>query len=348
MRGSSQIAFCFLMVAACSDPLKGIERESDGAVLPSGDTASVLPTQDETDRETSVFQDLFHDSEVDAQVKTQVADTGAEPVIVVQDVVTNAAERPDARAQAAQPQRRTLVGWLRRAAEAENTATSGTADTQLRQASATASQLPKADDDATLARRPIEPVASTAPGATRNAPIITRSGDDKSQTDGVTLRDVDLGIHLPFGEVGRVCDARPQDLGHRIEHVAQKGVGYALYDSAPGTASVRTFYVTGFSDNCVRQFTASLAIFGSPEFHEQLRYGLPAEEYPYSVTDAAYETVKSRVCRVASNRPCGDRISQLKNTTVFVSVYEHFNDNARWADMLLHDGALLAAALKTP
>ena len=38
----------------------------------------------------------------------------------------------------------------------------------------------------------------------------------------------------------------------------------------------------------------------------------------------------------------------LENTTTFVSVYENFGENARWNDILLHDGKVVAAALKTP
>ncbi|MEO9683997.1 MAG: hypothetical protein ABJF86_18610 [Tateyamaria sp.] len=167
-------------------------------------------------------------------------------------------------------------------------------------------------------------------------------------TAGLLLRDVTMGTTLPFGEIGRVCGVTHAALGKRIDQAARKGSDYALYDSAPDSTAPRTFYVTGFSDNCARQFTASLALFGAPEFHEQLRYGLPAKEYPYSTTDTAYEKVKKSVCKVGRDAPCGQRIERLSQTTVFVSVYEHFEENARWADMLLHDGALLATAVKTP
>lgn len=60
----------------------------------------------------------------------------------------------------------------------------------------------------------------------------------------------------------------------------------------------RTFYVTGFKDNCPRQFTAVLALFGSPQIHDQLRYGKPSKLDPYSTTDKAYEKMKSPVCKV--------------------------------------------------
>ncbi|MEO9574033.1 MAG: hypothetical protein ABJ263_16255 [Tateyamaria sp.] len=176
----------------------------------------------------------------------------------------------------------------------------------------------------------------------------SRPVSERSPTAGMALREVALGTVLPFGEVARVCNVAKRDLGKQVERSEPRRSGYALYDSAPNSSKPRSFYVTGFSDSCVRQLTASLVVFGTPTFHEQLRYGLPADEYPYSTTDRAYEQVKSRLCNVGRNTPCGARISKLEGSTAFVSVYEHFGENARWADMLLHDGALLATAMKTP
>ncbi|MEL7154578.1 MAG: hypothetical protein AAFN51_12455, partial [Pseudomonadota bacterium] len=60
------------------------------------------------------------------------------------------------------------------------------------------------------------------------------------------------------------------------------------------------------------------------------------------------EGVKSKVCRVGRQKPCGTRIKRLERTTVFVTTYERFTDNARWADILLHDGSVLASSFKAP
>ena len=158
-------------------------------------------------------------------------------------------------------------------------------------------------------------------------------------------RDVEYGTLLPFGTVGRVCEARNRPKGVRIE---RSDAGYDIYDTAPGTTHARTYYITGFSDGCPRQFTAALAMIGAPSMHEQLRYGRPSDEYPYSETDKAYEKVKSAVCRVGRGKPCGNRIRTLERNTVFISTYERFTDNGRWADILVHDGAILAASLKDP
>jgi len=162
---------------------------------------------------------------------------------------------------------------------------------------------------------------------------------------GPDAADVSFGEVLPFGEIARVCDAKNAPLGRKLEK-AGRGKGYALYDSAPDSTSPRTFYVTGFSDGCPRQFTAALAMFGDPVMHEQLRYGRPSDKYPYSTTDMAYEKVKSALCKVPRRKPCGDKIGALEDTTVFISTYERFTDNGRWADILVHDGVVLAAALK--
>ena len=166
---------------------------------------------------------------------------------------------------------------------------------------------------------------------------------------GPDAKDVTFGTILPYGEVARVCDAKGQSsLGRRLDKAPSSGRGYSLFDSAPDSTGPRTFYVTGFKDRCPRQFTAALALFGSPEVHEQLRYGRPSKLYPYSTTDKAYEKVKSSVCKVGKSKPCGANLKTLERNTVFVSTYEKFSDNARWADILLHDGVVAAAAIKTP
>lgn len=284
--------------------------------------------------------------------------------------VTADASIIEASEQTLEPKPKGVIGWLRRAAEAEEAAS---ATPEQVASGADANEDLDFDVATTLtedgSREEVQ-LASLSPEAIQNAPEgslaepsdLTASSDlvepkkrrglfgraAPAPTAGLALRDVAIGTRLPFGEVGRVCGVRPPALGTRIDQAARKGSDYALFDSVPNGTTPRTFYVTGFSDNCARQFTASLALFGSPEFHEQLRYGLPAKEYPYSTTDTAYEKVKQSVCKVGRDTACGPRIDRLNNTTVFVSIYEKFEDNARWADMLLHDGALLATAVKTP
>ncbi len=311
-----------LLLTACGDPLGDVERVSDGLTpLPEEAGNAALPTDAELAREGSVLTEIF--------AAETTADAPADPVVAVSD------------AEAA-PARGGVLGWLRRAADAENRAEVAPEPATVPEAEETPLELASLEVEA-VDPDPLPDLVEPEKrrglfGGLRATPV--RNGPD--------AQDVPTGTVLPFGEIARVCDAKQRDLGKLVDRAARKGQGYYLYDSAPDSAGPRTFYITGFADKCPRQFTASLAIFGSPEFHEQLRYGLPAKEYPYSTTDKAYEKVKSRICNVGRNTPCGDRITRLEKTTAFVSVYENFGANARWADMLLHDGQVLAAALKTP
>lgn len=157
---------------------------------------------------------------------------------------------------------------------------------------------------------------------------------------------VPAGTLLSFGEVKPVCDLPKAERGTEIEAFPPRRAAYRLYDSEPGRTTPHPFYVTGFSDGCARTFTAAVAIFGSPEMHELLRYGLPAEVQPYSDTDRAYEQIKSRVCRVGRSKPCGAGISKIEKNTVFLSVYESYGGPPRWLELLLHAGEVMAADIK--
>jgi len=165
---------------------------------------------------------------------------------------------------------------------------------------------------------------------------------------GPDALQVPLGASMPYGDIARVCGVGKNKLGREIGRFPDSGRGYRLYDSAPGSTGLRPHYITGFSDGCVRQFSAALALFGGTEFHEQVRYQKTTRDFPYTPTDLAYEKLKSKVCRVGTNTPCPpSRISKLQKDTVFVTVYERFGNNPRWADILLHDGSVLAKDIKS-
>lgn len=155
--------------------------------------------------------------------------------------------------------------------------------------------------------------------------------------------EIAFGTTVPYGEIARVCAVPKADLGKQVERTA----GYKVFDTNPTSTAPRTFYVTGFSDGCARQFTAALVLVGTPSRHEELRYGQPSDLYPYSEIDRAYEKIKSRVCGVPRGRPCGSRIRQMERDTVFLSTYERFSNNARWADILIHDGDVIAKDIKS-
>lgn len=155
------------------------------------------------------------------------------------------------------------------------------------------------------------------------------------------------GTLLSFGLVKPVCDLPRAKRGKETGVFPERGKTWRLYDSAPGSTAPHPFYVTGFDDGCARTFTAAVAVFGAPQMHELLRYGLPAKVQPYSETDQAYEKIKSRICKVGRGKPCGARLAKLEKNTVFVSAYEKYGNNSRWFNMLLHDGAVAATDVKS-
>ncbi|MDT8326400.1 MAG: hypothetical protein RQ750_03295 [Roseovarius sp.] len=154
------------------------------------------------------------------------------------------------------------------------------------------------------------------------------------------------GTVLPYGQAARICGLDTAAMGKRVQQYPEKRPVYALYDSDPRNAGPHNFYITGFADGCAQQFTASLVMFGSVGLHEQLRYGLPAKEQPYSDTDQAYEAIKSKVCRVGRQTPCGAALSRLEKDTVFITIYKNFGGNTEWSEMLLHDRQMVALSHK--
>ena len=181
--------------------------------------------------------------------------------------------------------------------------------------------------------------ASIAPAAPASA-VRARAS---SGPDGAV---VPMGTRLSSGAVARVCDLPRGRLGKEVARYPERGQGYKIYDSAPRSAGPRPFYVTGFNDKCARTFTASLALFASPTLHEQLRYGLPAKQMPYSATDKAYETIKVSVCKVSRRQPCGSKVGLLEKNTAFISIYDRIGSNKQWSNMLVHRGKVLAVDRK--
>ncbi|MEL6887771.1 MAG: hypothetical protein AAFO86_03595 [Pseudomonadota bacterium] len=343
-------------LAGCGDPLGGIERVSElPSPLPETPAAAALPDAAEA-AQTPILAGLFRRPEpTDATDPGIVAalreanGLGPAPVeAVAQAEKSEAVVEPVTETA----ERRGVLGWLRRAAENEGAGAAPDeppvvqVDTGQAPAAEEPAQLPQEVQLASLEATTPQPPKQRGLFGLRNTPASPASRPQRRK--GPDAQDVDVGTVLPFGEIARVCDAKARNMGEIVARAARKGRGYVLYDSAPDSPDARTFYVTGFADNCPRQFTASIALFGEPVLHELLRYGLPARDFPYSATDEAYEKLKARVCNVGRTKPCGARISRLENTTTFVSVYENFGENARWNDILLHDGEVLAAALKAP
>lgn len=325
-----------LALAGCGDPLDKVEHIADVELADEQPVAAALPSPEELAREGGIFGALLKSAaeatpDADDPAKDGSADEAPianTPQAVPETTQTDAGETATA-PPVAPEKRRGLFGFLR----AGNTAQDEPAQEATVQS---ASLSPAASDPAPQARV-----------SNRNRGGLLGGGHSGRRTGPDTL-DVPVGAVLPYGTIARVCDANRREMGTKIDKASARGNGFTLYDSNPISTGARTFYITGFSDGCPRQFTAAMAMFGAPSMYEQLRYGKPSEDQPYSDTDKAYEKVKSQVCRVGKRKPCGKAIGRLERDTVFVSTYEHFGENARWADMLLHDGQVMAAAIKTP
>lgn len=311
-----------LLVGCAEDPMRDVPRLSDTDVSESEIRAALRGDVDAPAEEVSAaaepqrtgfFGRLFRgasDAAADApEVVSDEPVTETESIPEATNIVTTEAETPAP--VVADPPRRGLLGFLSRAAQSA----------QVEEGTQVAAAPPQTQSDA--------------------APV--RGGPSPDAPD---YRIVPMGTVLPYGVLARVCDVPDRKLGKRVERYPERGNAYAIYDSEPGNTAAHTFFVTGFDDGCARQFTAALAMFGSPQTHEQLRYGLPSKVQPYSSTDAAYETLKSRICRVGKGKPCGSSMSRLARNTAFVSVYERFGSNPVWKTILLHDGEVIETDIR--
>lgn len=156
--------------------------------------------------------------------------------------------------------------------------------------------------------------------------------------------DVPFEATVPFGTVARVCEAQGKPLGE-VSAQSENGT-YQLHDSAPEGVDLRKFYLTGFADGCPRQFVAATAVFGTPSRYEELYLAEGTAAVDYAATDAAYEDLKLRICGAPKGETCGRKLRKLDRSTVFVSAYELAEPVERWTEILIHDGEMLATALK--
>ncbi|KIN71305.1 hypothetical protein [Sulfitobacter guttiformis] len=293
-----------LSLAACSDPLAGVDRLADVDVVASDPAAAALPDADEIAREGFLGTDAAQGAVPEAVAQAQAPQTGG-----------------------------FFRGLINRAASADPAAAIA-ADVASSQSNREPVQL------APLSPRQELQSARGRTGLFGNA--APRSDKPRSGTDA---RDVPFGTVLAFGEMARVCDAKGKSLGQKVDGMGRRG--FALFDSNPGIRSKRTFYLTGFSDDCPRQFTAANALFGLPSFYETIRYSPAGQHLPYAETDVAYDGVKSDVCRADKSKPCGTRIGKLDTQLAFVSAYEFDEINDKWKEFLIYDGSVLASAVKS-
>lgn len=171
-------------------------------------------------------------------------------------------------------------------------------------------------------------------------------GDEAPRT-GPDRTDVEPGAALAFGQIARVCGVPQSELGQ----LASNEAGFRVYDSDPSATEPRAFYITGFNDDCARTFTGAVVVPGDVQTHEFVRYQSSNERIDYSSTDNAYEAIKASICRVGRGQPCGARTDRLNQNTHFVTVYGFFGGTfdavpTKWAQILLHDGEVLAMSIK--
>ena len=143
---------------------------------------------------------------------------------------------------------------------------------------------------------------------------------------------------LPFCQIAPNCTVSKGEMGKLFDQNA----GYAIYDTAPNGAALRTRFVTGFKDNCTRQFSAATALMGDIGTHEVVCYLPSNTKHPYSAADNAYELIKASFCGTTRDRPCGRKLDRLLRNMTFITTCESFSDNADWADILLSNGAVAA------
>lgn len=214
--------------------------------------------------------------------------------------------------------------------------------------------------EAAIAETAVEPapvqVSAAAPQPTSQQADTPRRGlfgmfggngrADRPRT-GPDAADVEAGMVMPFGQIARVCGLGANQLGTQVDG----GGGFKIYDTIPNSTAPRPFYITGFDDNCARTFTGAVVVTGDIETHEFVRYQGSNERIDYTTTDNAYEALKASECRVGRGQPCGERTERLNRDTHFVTVYNFFGGTfsavpTQWAQILVHDGEVLAMSLK--
>lgn len=329
--------FCLMLGAtalvACGDPLAGLDRVSELELAETDPVANALPSDAEVAREG------FFGTEA-AQPST--------------DAETDATFQPqNAAVETAKPQaapRRGLLGFFRRNAEVPAVEPAAVAkdDADVSEAVALALDEETQDQraDAKSEGEPVQ-VASLEPEivpkrrglfgrAVPTALVSTVSAD---------VTDVAYGTVLPFGVIARDCEARRKPLGRKIESASARG--YKLYDSVPGSIAPRTYYITGFDDDCPRQLTAANVLLGAPSRYEELHYGPTGKDLAYAETDKAYDKLKQKVCGVRKGKPCGSKIGKMDKSAFFITSYARFDANASWSEVLIHDGVVMATSMKS-
>lgn len=329
------------MLAACGDPVADIARLSDQDIPENPAMVEVVASPEAEG--VSLLERLLAGGQSDiseaeeppiepAEAQNETADEmeiTAQPDVVTEDEGAAVSVPPKEKAGG-------LLAFLKRAAPPKEDVATDSAETEA--------VTVALEQNVDTAIPELETLPAT-PEPAEQQKLFSLFGTASTKPETAPpepISEIEPGTLLPYGQVARICGLPKRAFGKKVAQYPEKRAKHRIYDSDPGNTAPHSFFITGFEDGCARQFTASMAMFGSVSMHEQLRYGLPAEVQPYSDTDRAYEKLKSRVCRVPRNKPCGARVKQLEGNTVFVSIYERFGSNSRWNNLLLHDGEVFA------
>lgn len=212
-------------------------------------------------------------------------------------------------------------------------------DSEAAIATAGGAAAPPVEGEENVVIASIEPQKAAAPRRERKGLF----GPRRAKLD--QLPQTEAGVMLPYGEIGLACGIRGAALGKEVDRFPERGKGYRLFDTKPSTTGPRTHYITGFKDGCPRQFTASLALLESPVLHEQLLAVGNNQEAHSTEADIAFERIRAKVCRIGRGKACPDkRIDEMEKSMAFVTTYERFGGNAKWTEILVHNGSIAASS----
>lgn len=307
-----------LGLAACTDPLAGVDRLADVDVAEGNAAAAALPAEDEVARE--------------GFLGTSAAQGGV-PMALAKPVI------------AAPKAGGFLRGLFNRAVNADPAAVVAADVARAQSGQTGVGTTTGLASDAAQVELAALPAGEASPRSGGFGLFGGSSAKEDKPRTGPDALDVAFGTNIAFGEIARVCDANGKPLGREVDNLGRRG--FTLFDSNPGIRNKRTYYITGFDDNCPRQFTAANALFGRPSFYETIRFSPAGKHLPYANTDKAYDKVKSKVCRTSKKKPCGSKIGKLDTALAFVSAYEFNEHNGKWKEFLIYDGNVLAAAVKS-
>ncbi len=357
------------LLAGCADPLAEIPKFADANLQEDSVQADALAAPVDTSDTRPLFQRLLGKKDLPAEKPTPeieqdqslvdgagtvdgepvsgedvsaAVESGASEAVTAaeqdaegESAVAGLATTPQVQAAPAPADKSKLFGFLK--PKPQNESRAPTLADKKRQADAESAEVLQAS----LTVEPeANPVVTTEKERGAFKGLFSQRKAARLTGPDATL--IEPGTALPYGVIARVCKLKRSEMGREVERSSDGKGKFRLYDSAPGNTAMHAYYITGFDDGCPRQVSAALAVFGDVARHEFLRYGPASKGQPWSETDASYEQIKRKVCKVGKGKPCGNNLTKLEKSTSFLTVYNSFVGAASWRNILLHDGSVVA------